>query len=116
IAGYNYENPYIGGPVGTSDKKKMCVSNTQPAPMQMTLNITVSGLTPGVAYNLYEYDFLTLTGANTGTAAALQIPTSNFNRNAYSFKRPFTADASGTYTVLLTKSSDQIVVFRAVRQ
>jgi hypothetical protein len=117
VAGYNYETPYIGGPIGTCDKKRMCVSNTQPTPMQMTLNVTVSGLTAGVPYNLYEYDFPTLTGASTGAAAALAIPTSNFNGNAAktTSRTPFTPTGS-TYTFTVTRTSDQIVAFRAVPQ
>jgi hypothetical protein len=117
VAGYDYETPYIGGPIGTCDKKRMCVSNTQPAPMQMALTVTVSGLTAGVPYNLYEYDFPTLTGAKTGTATALAIPTSDFNGNASkaTSRTSFTATGS-TYTLALTRTSDQIVVFRAVRQ
>src|SRR5262249_55970010 len=61
VAGYNYETPYIGGPIGTCDKKKMCISNKQPTPMQVTMKVVVSGLTAGVPYNLYEYDFPSLT-------------------------------------------------------
>jgi hypothetical protein len=75
----------------------------------------VSGLTAGVPSN--EYDFPTLTGARTGTATTLAIPTSDFNANAAkaTSRTPFTPTGS-TYTFALTRTSDQIVVFRAVLQ
>jgi len=113
-AGYNYENPYIGGAVGTCDTG--CTSNTQPPAMLMSLQATVRGLTSGVQYNLYEYDFPTLTGANTGTAAALNVPTNNFNANSSMATAVTTFTAQGTtYTTpVLSKTSDQIVVLRAV--
>jgi hypothetical protein len=114
-AGYNYEHPYIGGPVGSCDTAN-CVSNTQPPAMRMTLQATVSGLTAGTSYNLYEYDFPTLTGADTGTAAALPVPTSGFNANSSMATSVATFTAQGpTYTTVpLTRMSDQIVIFRAV--
>jgi hypothetical protein len=115
IAGFNYETPYIGGPVGTCDTKKQCVSNTQPVPMQMTFDVTVSGLTPNADYNLYEYDFPSLTGLDTGSGAALKVPMSNLNNNSWTFRTPFTAPTNAnTYTFYFARSSDQIVVFRAV--
>jgi hypothetical protein len=66
-------------------------TNTQPEPMDnFRLKVTVSGLTPGVAYNLYEYDLDAVpdpqTPAYWNTTAtpslggiALRIPTGNFN-------------------------------------
>ena len=77
------------------------------------LQATVSGLTPGVSYNLYEYDFSSVTGE--GSAAALAVPTEDFNANAglATHVTRFTA-ASPTYTQSVTKTSDQIVVFRCV--
>ena len=114
-AGYNYENPYIGGPVGSCDNSN-CISNTQPAAMEMTLQATVQGLTAGISYNLYEYDFPTQSGANTGSAAALGIPTSNFNAQSIKAtnKTPFIAQGPTYQTAALTRTSDQIVIFRAV--
>jgi hypothetical protein len=114
-AGNNYEHPYIGGAVGSCDRGT-CVSNTQPAAMRMSLQATVSGLTPGVAYTLYEYDFPTLSGASTGAAAALTVPTSNFNANraAATVATSFTATGTSWTTGPLSRTSDQIVVFRAV--
>ncbi len=113
--GYNYENPYIGGAPGSCDNGT-CVSNTQPAAMMMTLQATVRGLTPGIQYKLYEYDFPPPTGADTGTAAALQVPTSNFNANSSMAAAVTTFTAQGTTYVTseLSRTSDQIVVFRAV--
>lgn len=63
LAGYNYENPFIG----TATDGSGC-TNVAPQPMSITLEVTVSGLTAGAAYNLYEYDFNDVTGI--GSAAA----------------------------------------------
>jgi hypothetical protein len=114
-AGNNYETPYIGGTVGSCNEGQ-CVTNTQPAAMLMTLQVTVSGLTPGTAYNLYEYDFPTLSGADTGAGAALNVPTQNFNANAgmASAVTKFTATGSTYISAPIRQSSDQIAVFRAV--
>jgi hypothetical protein len=114
-AGFNYENPYIGGPPGTCNDDN-CISNTQPAAMRMTLQATVQDLTPGVAYNLYEYDFPTQTGARTGNAAALAIPTGDFNAQSglASAVTPFVAQGSTYATPALARMSNEIVVFRAV--
>ncbi len=119
VAGFNYETPYIGGPVGTCDAKKQCVSNTQPTPMTMAFEVTVSGLTPGASYNLYEYDFPSLSGVHTGSGAALNVPTANFNAdfrtNSSAVQRSFIApNNASSYTFQFTRSSDQIVIFRAV--
>jgi hypothetical protein len=114
-AGNNYENPYIGGPVGACNLGQ-CVSNTQPPAMLLRLQATVSGLTPGLGYNLYEYDFPSLTGADTGAAAALRVPTQNFNADASlaSSVTRFTATGSTFAAPPITVSSDTMVVFRAV--
>ena len=84
--------------------------------MLMSLQVTVSGLTAGTAYNLYEYDFPTLSGADTGTAAALNVPTRNFNANAAmaSSVTRFTATGSTYVRAPLHMPSTQIAVFRAV--
>jgi hypothetical protein len=114
-AGNNYETPYIGGPVGTCNDGS-CVSNAQPAPMLVQLQATVSGLTAGSTYNLYEYEFPSLTGADVGAAAALAVPDENFNANAKLATAVTHITASGsTYTSSpLSVGSDRIVVFRAV--
>jgi hypothetical protein len=109
VAGFDYENPMIG----TSVWGRSC-TNVQPGTMtNFILQATVSGLTPGVAYNLYEYDFSSVTGV--GGAAALAVPVQNFNANAglASHVTPFTATGS-TFTQSITTASNEIVVFRCV--
>ncbi len=82
----------------------------------MTVKVTVSGLTPGRSYNLYEYDFPTLTGAETGAAAALAVPTEKFNANAKmaSSVTRFKAENSTFVREPVDLVSTDIVVFRAV--
>jgi hypothetical protein len=60
-----------------------------------------------------EYTFSGIKG--TGTAAALAVPTENFNLNAAmaTRKTQFTATKS-TYVHRVSRSSKQIVVFRAL--
>jgi len=112
---YNYENPYIGGPVGKCDDSN-CLSNRPPPAMNMTLQASIRGLTRGVAYNLYEYDFPMQSGTSTGTAAALPIPTANFNahRGKASAVTSFVAQSATFSTPALARSSSEIIVFRAV--
>lgn len=109
IAGYDYENPEIGQSLFGN-----ACTNQQPAAMtSFTLQATVSGLTSGTAYNLYEYDFSSVQG--TGTSAALAVPTENFNANAAMASHVTTFTASGTtFVTTVTTTSDKIVVFRAV--
>jgi hypothetical protein len=114
-AGYNYETPYIGGQVGSCNRTQ-CVSNAEPSPMLMSLKATVSDLQVGRDYNLYEYEFAALSGADTGSAAALAVPIAAFNRqgamatSATSFKA-----TAATFSLALEDiPSDRIVVFRAV--
>jgi len=59
LAGYDYENAMIGKSVwGTS-----CTNKPPSAWMtNFALQVTVSQLTPGVSYNLYEYDFSSVSG------------------------------------------------------
>jgi hypothetical protein len=57
VAGYDYENPNLGG--------ALACTNAPPEAMSMTLEVTVDGLTPGRHYNLYEYDIPTVSGAGT---------------------------------------------------
>jgi hypothetical protein len=108
LAGYNYENPFIG----TATDGTGC-TNVAPQPMSITLEVTVSGLTAGAAYNLYEYDFNEVTGI--GSAAALRVPTSSFNSQAAmaTTATHFTA-AGPTYVTTVATSSTTVVVFRAV--
>ena len=108
-AGWQYENSMIG----TSLTGTSC-TNTPPLYwMIISLKATVSGLTPGVMYNLYEYDFNSVLG--TGLAAALQVPTMNFNANNAMATSVTQFKATGTtYSQTVTRTSNQVVVFRAV--
>jgi hypothetical protein len=110
LAGYNYENKMIG----TSLLGESC-TNTPPSAWMtnFALQASVSGLTPGVSYNLYEYDFSSVTG--DGSGAALAVPTQDFNANAGLATHVTTFTASGsTFTYSITTTSDKIVVFRCV--
>ncbi len=109
LAGYSYENPKIG----KSDWGQSC-TNTPPLWMtSLQLQVAVSGLTAGVAYNLYEYDFSSISGV--GREAALAVPVERFNANAgmATHVTTFTA-SSASYATTVTTTSDKIVVFRAV--
>ena len=115
VAGWQYENSMIG-----TDIYGMSCTNISPQywmSIPITLQVTVSGLTSGTKYNLYEYDFSVLNGNLIGPAAALAVPTGNFNGNASmaTYVTQFTATGS-TYSPPQTvnRTSDQIVVFRAV--
>jgi hypothetical protein len=57
-----------------------------------------------------------LTGADTGAAAALPIPTEDFNAHhkRASYAISFKAAASTYTTQPLIRTSDQIIAFRAV--
>jgi hypothetical protein len=110
VAGYDYENPMIG----TSVWGLGCTNNPPVAWMtNFTLQATVSGLTPGVSYNLYEYEFAAVAGE--GAAAALRVPVRDFNanRNLAAQVTAFTA-VSSTFRQTVTTTSDKIVVFRCV--
>ncbi len=114
-AGYNYENPFIGSPTRRCARGN-CAANTQPAAMRMRLQASVHGLTPGRAYHLYEYDFPAQTGAQTGDAAALAVPSSNFNLHSgeASYITSFVATGADYVADPVTRLSSEIVVFRAV--
>jgi hypothetical protein len=79
----------------------------------LVLQVTVSGLTPGIAYNLYEYEFSSVEGR--GSAAALAVPVEDFNANAglATHVTAFTAMGS-TFQQGVTTASGKIVVFRCV--
>jgi hypothetical protein len=109
IAGWNYENPMIG----RSNAGEAC-TNIQPRPMtDLRLHVVASGLSPGRAYNLYEY-IINSTGG-TGNAAALPVPVEKFNANAALATHVigFTAIAPEFETQVVTRS-DKIVAFRLV--
>jgi hypothetical protein len=110
VAGYDYENTKIG----MSDWGLSCTNNPPSAWMKhFVLQATVSGLTTGTQYNLYEYDFSGVSG--TGSNAALAVPVSDFNANAgmATHVTHFTATGAA-FTVTVDKNSREIVVFRAV--
>jgi hypothetical protein len=108
LAGYDYESPFIG-----DSSQGFDCTNVAPAPMSVTLEVTVDGLETGGRYNLYEYDFQTHSG--TGAAGALAVPTSRFNERA-SIASAVTriVATSSTFVIRVTRSSLQTVVFRAV--
>lgn len=105
---FNYETPEIG------ESSRSSCTNIPPLWMDVTLQATVSGLTPGVAYNLYEYNFSNIAGI--GSQAALNMPDSNFNANASmaSHVTRFVAENS-TYLHSVEISSDQVIALRCVR-
>ncbi len=110
VAAWQYENSMIG----TSLTGDSCTNDPPSNWMSpLTLEATIGGLTAGVTYNLYEYDFSGISG--TGSAAALAVPTANFNANRALATHATSFTATGpAYTQTVTRTSDQIVVFRAV--
>lgn len=117
-AGWEYENNMIG-----TDIYGMSCTNTPPQYWMdpITLKATVSGLTPGKNYILYEYDFCDNTlgkcdPKDQPISIPLAVPTANFNDNSSmaTRKTPFTANASTTFVQTVTRKSNEIVVFRAV--
>lgn len=116
LAGYDYENPIIGK--GTDEEG--CTNKPPKSWMtNFVLQATVSGLTPGVAYNLYEYQFDSPTSTDSlgaGTGAALNVPVAAFNGNASlaTTVTTFTASTATYVAPELVTTSDQIVVYRAV--
>ncbi len=109
LAGFDYENPMIGRNL----QGNACTNQTPESMTNFTLEATVSGLTPGSSYNLYEYEFSSVEG--TGSAAALNVPTENFNANADLATQVTTfTSTSSTFTHAVTTTSDKIVVFRCV--
>jgi hypothetical protein len=110
VAGYDYENPMIG----TSVWGLSCTNAAPTAWMtNLVLLVTSGGLTPGIAYNLYEYEFSSIEG--TGSGAALAVPVQDFNANAglATHVTAFTAAAS-TFQQTVSTTSNMIVVFRCV--
>ncbi len=110
LVGYNYEAPHIGA----KDDGTSCTNSPPLSWMTLSLEVTVSGLTAGTSYNLYEYDFASVSGI--GSAAALPIPTASFNAHASQATATVAFTASGptlTY-VLPPRASNQTIAFRAV--
>jgi hypothetical protein len=101
--------------IGT-DIYGMSCTNSSPQywMVPLTLQVTVSGLIRGNQYNLYEYDFSGFNGSPTGSAAALAVPTGDFNKNSSGATRTQLTATGTTYSQTVTRTSSQIVVFRAV--
>ena len=110
LAGYDYENAMIGRSVWG----RSCTNKPPHAWMtNFVLQVSVSGLTSGLAYNLYEYEFSSVEGE--GSAAALAVPVEDFNANASLATHVTTFTAVGpTFKQTVTTTSDKIVVFRCV--
>jgi hypothetical protein len=79
-------------------------SAERPPARPLTLTVTVSGLTPGVAYRLYRYGDLSVT------------PNDHFNAHATAANKTWTIDiATGsTYTITDPIMSDEEAIYRAV--
>jgi hypothetical protein len=88
----NYESPQIKNG-----------SNVRPSPMPLTLTVTVSGLTPGTAYNLYQYDSMSA------------VPNTAFNANASQASEHWNFTAtSDSYVITEGIESDDEIIYRAV--
>jgi hypothetical protein len=107
-----YENPMIGKSVNGNS----CTNRLRGWMTIYNLQATVSGLTPGVAYNLYEYVIPSLSTTKIGSEAALPVPVKDFNAQASLAANVTTFTAtSSTYTQTIDSiPSSEIVVFRAV--
>ena len=79
-------------------------STTRPAAKPVTLTVTVSGLKPGVTYNLYRY------------SSMAAVPDSNINANSVKAaqKWAITITSGSTYTMTQIINSNEIAVYRAV--
>jgi len=94
FASANYEDPEI-----------IDGTNTRPAPMDLSLTVTVSGLQNGIEYKLYKYDDETL------------VPIESFNARAADAVGTYdiTGTAAATFTMIEKIKSNQKCFFRAVR-
>jgi len=110
LIGYDYEAPHIGA----KDDGTSCTNSPPSSWMTLSLEVTVSGLAAGTSYNLYEYDFASVSGI--GSAAALAIPTEAFNAHASEASATVTFTASGPTSMFVVspRASNQTIVFRAV--
>ncbi len=78
-------------------------SNTPPTAAPVTLTVTVSGLTPGVTYNLYRYNVME------------NVPTEQFNaQEARAVQKWVIVAEKSTYTTMETIESNEVAVYRAV--
>ncbi|MFY9701684.1 MAG: hypothetical protein WCB56_12770 [Terriglobales bacterium] len=124
IAGYDYEYPFIGTSIEEVGKGSCTNSPPSSWMTNFVLQATVSGLTPGVSYNLYEYQFGSPTDTDSlgiGTGAALAVPVTAFNANSVlASSTPansvtnFIATGSTYVANPLVTTSDQMVIYRAV--
>lgn len=80
-------------------------SDARPEPISLLLTVTVSGLTPGIVYNLYRYNDLSL------------VPDSDFNVYADQAAKiwKIQIDSGSNYSMTELISSDEIAVYRAVK-
>lgn len=104
---FNFEAPGIGEEVNA-----WC-TNAAPTWMDVTLQASIGGLTPGTEYNVYEYDLPAVSGEHN--EPALRVPERDFNASAAmaTKKTTFVADAA-THTETVTSTSDKVVVVRCV--
>ncbi|RMM82983.1 hypothetical protein ALP73_01183 [Pseudomonas coronafaciens pv. garcae] len=79
-------------------------SNSRPDSANLNLNVTVSGLKPGVAYNLYRYNSFD------------NVPESGFNAKASKANKHWEINIKegASYVLKETIRSDQVAVYRAV--
>ncbi|WP_448955382.1 hypothetical protein [Labrys neptuniae] len=79
-------------------------SNSRPAPRDLTLTVTVSGLEPGVPYNLYRYDSFEA------------VPNSAFNAGAAKASKTWKLNikSGSSYSMTEKIKSNQTAVYRAV--
>ncbi|WP_379066959.1 C39 family peptidase [Mesorhizobium sp. UC22_110] len=79
-------------------------ANDRPASQDLTLTVTVSGLTPGVSYNLYRYDDFR------------SVPDAGFNAAAEKAEKKWAINIKSGSSFSATEKikSDQTVVYRAV--
>jgi hypothetical protein len=107
-----YENPMIGKSVNGNG----CTNALAGWMTIDNLQVTVSGLTPGVGYNLYQYVIPSIPVSGIGSEDALPVPVKDFNAQAGLATRVTTFTAiNSTYTQLLPEiPSSEIVVFRCV--
>ena len=111
IAFWNYENPYIG----TTDRGMSCTNEGPSAWMDITLRVTVNGLTPGEQYLIYQFTFDLLNGVNR----PLDVPTKDFNKNgrlmAKSVAFLYADPGSTSHQTTYFSTSDKIEIFRVVK-
>ncbi len=87
------------------EKPIMRNGNDRPAPMDLTLTVTVSGMEDGVKYKLYKYNDETL------------VPHNSFNKHASKAVASYDINGSSTTPFVMTEkiSSSDKCFYRAVR-